>query len=62
MVTNSSNTKNTTHKPAPNSVDELLERASLLAGLTLGELAQIENIRVPDDFKREKAGADNYWN
>lgn len=54
MVTNSSNTKNTTHTPAPNSVDELLERASLLAGLTLGELAQIENIRVPDDFKREK--------
>tara|TARA_R110002012_G_scaffold232707_1_gene405505 strand:- start:123 stop:809 length:687 start_codon:yes stop_codon:yes gene_type:complete len=41
-------------KAPPSSIDELLERAEALAGLTLGELAQSENIRVPNDFKREK--------
>jgi DNA mismatch repair protein MutH len=41
-------------KAPPSSIDELLERAEALAGLPLGELAQSENIRVPNDFKREK--------
>lgn len=41
-------------KTGPNSVDQLLSRAEQLAGCTLGELAQIANIRVPDNFKREK--------
>ncbi|MAD16921.1 MAG: DNA mismatch repair endonuclease MutH [Alteromonadaceae bacterium] len=41
-------------KASPSTIDELLERAEALAGLTLGELAQSENIRVPNDFKREK--------
>lgn len=38
----------------PSSIDELLQRAEQLAGLTLGELAHSANIRVPKDFKREK--------
>jgi DNA mismatch repair protein MutH len=38
----------------PASVSELQYRAAQLAGLTLGELADIANIRVPKDFKREK--------
>ena len=41
-------------KASPSTIDELLDRAEALAGLTLGELAQSENIRVPNDFKREK--------
>jgi DNA mismatch repair protein MutH len=39
---------------APDSVEELLAKAEQLAGLTLGELADIANIRVPANFKREK--------
>ncbi|MFT6899286.1 MAG: DNA mismatch repair protein MutH [Paraglaciecola sp.] len=39
---------------APGSVSELERRAAQLAGLTLGELAEIANVRVPKDFKREK--------
>ena len=38
----------------PSSIDELLQRAEQLAGLTLGELGHMANIRVPKDFKREK--------
>lgn len=41
-------------KASPSTIDELLDRTEALAGLTLGELAQSENIRVPNDFKREK--------
>lgn len=39
---------------APDSVSELQRRAAQLAGLTLGELAEIAKVRVPKDFKREK--------
>jgi DNA mismatch repair protein MutH len=38
----------------PRTVDELFLRAQNIAGLTLGELAQISAIKVPKDFKREK--------
>ncbi|MEP1384902.1 MAG: DNA mismatch repair endonuclease MutH [Paraglaciecola sp.] len=41
-------------KSEPNSLDELLIRAETLAGLTLGEVAEIANIKVPSNFKREK--------
>lgn len=44
-------------KPAttpPRTVAELFERAESIAGVTLGELAQVANIRVPANFKREK--------
>ncbi|WJG11339.1 DNA mismatch repair endonuclease MutH [Aliiglaciecola sp. LCG003] len=41
-------------KTAPHSVQQLLDRALLLAGLTLGELALWADIRVPANFKREK--------
>jgi DNA mismatch repair protein MutH len=39
---------------APVSIKELEQRAQNLAGLSLGELAGIANIRVPVNFKREK--------
>lgn len=39
---------------APNNISQLLERAQALAGLTLGELAAAAQVRVPDNFKREK--------
>ena len=50
-------------KASPSTIDELLDRAEALAGLTLGELAQSENIRVPNDFKREKGWSCQrlYW-
>ncbi|MFT2089821.1 DNA mismatch repair endonuclease MutH [Paraglaciecola sp. 2405UD69-4] len=38
----------------PTSVNELLAKAETLAGLTLGEVAAIANIKVPKNFKREK--------
>ncbi|MEP0354383.1 MAG: DNA mismatch repair endonuclease MutH [Paraglaciecola sp.] len=41
-------------KSEPNSLDELLIRAETLAGLTLGEVAEIAKIKVPNNFKREK--------
>ncbi|WP_133471422.1 DNA mismatch repair endonuclease MutH [Paraglaciecola marina] len=41
-------------KSEPNTLDELLIRAETLAGLTLGEVAEIANIKVPSNFKREK--------
>ncbi|WP_438864729.1 DNA mismatch repair endonuclease MutH [Neptunicella sp.] len=38
----------------PHSVDELLQRAQQLAGLSLGDLATMANIQVPDNFRRHK--------
>ena len=42
-------------KPAPpGSIDELMSRADEIAGLTLGDLALIYGIDVPENLKREK--------
>ncbi|MGJ8679400.1 DNA mismatch repair endonuclease MutH [Paraglaciecola sp.] len=41
-------------KTEPQSIPQLLNRAEVLAGVTLGELADINNIKTPDNFKREK--------
>lgn len=38
----------------PRSQEELLNRVSQLAGLTLGDLAQMANIAVPNNFKKQK--------
>ncbi len=38
----------------PESVAQLLERAQTIAGLTLGELANFNQIKVPANFKRQK--------
>ncbi|XOV81033.1 MAG: DNA mismatch repair endonuclease MutH [Aestuariibacter sp.] len=38
----------------PDSPDELLDRAISIAGLTLGDLAQMANIAVPENFKKHK--------
>lgn len=38
----------------PQSIAELQQRAEQLAGLTLGELASLNGIQVPRNFKREK--------
>ncbi|MDU0353966.1 DNA mismatch repair endonuclease MutH [Paraglaciecola aquimarina] len=38
----------------PKSTAQLMSRAETLAGLTLGELADINKIKVPVNFKREK--------
>ena len=38
----------------PTTVEQLLQRAEQLSGLSLGELAEIANIRVPENFRREK--------
>lgn len=39
---------------APSSVDELIQRAQNLAGLTLGDLARAANINIPQNFKTQK--------
>ena len=39
---------------APDSIAQLVSRAEKLAGLSLGELAEVADIRVPADFRREK--------
>ncbi len=39
---------------APTTEAELLERAARLAGRTLGELASMHDIEVPEDFRRAK--------
>ena len=39
---------------SPSSIESLLARAQQLAGLTLGDLAELANVVVPDNFKREK--------
>lgn len=41
-------------KAEPKSIQELMQRAEALAGLTLGEVAEIANVKVPVNFKREK--------
>lgn len=41
-------------KSEPQTVDELLCRAEALAGLTLGEVAEMAKIKVPANFKKEK--------
>lgn len=41
-------------KTEPKTIEELISRAENLAGVTLGELAVINNIKVPENFKREK--------
>jgi DNA mismatch repair protein MutH len=41
-------------KTEPNSIQELMQRAESLAGLTLGEIAQVAKVKVPPHFKREK--------
>mgnify|MGYP001145281307 CR=1 FL=1 len=41
-------------KTEPDSIRELMQRAESLAGLTLGEIAQVARIKVPPNFKREK--------
>lgn len=38
----------------PKSKAELMQRASALAGLTLGEVAELAHVKVPNNFKREK--------
>lgn len=38
----------------PSSIQELMARAESLAGLTLGEIAQVAKVKVPLNFKREK--------
>jgi DNA mismatch repair protein MutH len=38
----------------PKSIQELMQRAEALAGLTLGEVAELAHVKVPNNFKREK--------
>ena len=38
----------------PKSVDQLLALATAIAGFSLGELAHIANISIPENFKRQK--------
>jgi DNA mismatch repair protein MutH len=38
----------------PKSIQDLMQRAAALAGLTLGEIANTANVKVPLNFKREK--------
>ncbi|MEZ9594600.1 DNA mismatch repair endonuclease MutH [Shewanella sp. 10N.261.52.F9] len=39
---------------SPNSIDELMQRAESMAGLTLGQLAHYHEIEMPKDLKRHK--------
>ncbi len=41
-------------KSAPASIDDLMNRASAIAGLTLGDLAKLNHLSVPEDLKRDK--------
>jgi DNA mismatch repair protein MutH len=41
-------------KAEPKSIQELMQRAEALAGLTLGEVAETASVKVPLNFKREK--------
>ncbi|MCG9711388.1 DNA mismatch repair endonuclease MutH [Shewanella insulae] len=38
----------------PESIDELMHRAQEMAGLNLGQLAEIHNVAVPSNLKRDK--------
>lgn len=40
--------------PPPKTIDELMQRADALAGKTIGEIAQLYNIEVPNDLKIKK--------
>jgi DNA mismatch repair protein MutH len=44
-------------KTEPKSIQELMQRAEALAGLTLGEVAEVACVKVPINFKREKGWA-----
>ena len=39
---------------SPNSIEELMQRAESMAGLTLGQLAHYHGIEMPKDLKRHK--------
>lgn len=39
---------------SPNSIEELMQRAASMAGLTLGQLANFHEIQIPNDLKRHK--------
>jgi DNA mismatch repair protein MutH len=41
-------------KAEPKTIQELMQRAEALAGLTLGEVAELAHVKVPKNFKREK--------
>jgi DNA mismatch repair protein MutH len=41
-------------KAEPQSIKELMQRAEALAGLDLGEVANVVGVKVPAHFKREK--------
>jgi DNA mismatch repair protein MutH len=41
-------------KAEPKSIQDLMQRAETLAGLTLGEVAKMAHVKVPVNFKREK--------
>jgi len=41
-------------KSEPKSIQDLIQRAAVLAGLTLGEIAETASVKVPLNFKREK--------
>lgn len=41
-------------KAEPKTIQELMQRAAALAGLTLGEVAELAHVKVPKNFKREK--------
>lgn len=41
----------------PQTETELLARCSMIAGMTLGELAKLAKVKIPKDFKRHKGWA-----
>ena len=43
-----------TPKTAPSTIEELMQRARGLAGLSLGDLARAANIQIPANFKTQK--------
>lgn len=54
MVGSPATNKVDTMQPTPKTEQELLTRANALAGMTLGELANMANITVPPDLRRDK--------
>ncbi len=45
---------------SPESIEELMQRAESMAGLTLGQLADYHDIEMPNDLKRHKGWAYGY--
>jgi len=43
-----------TPRTAPSTIEELMQRANGLAGLSLGDLARAANIHIPANFKAQK--------